>query len=477
MKNKKVYFWGLISKFGPTFLQLLTNIWLARLLTPSDFGTIGVLSVIIMTANVLIDSGLGGSLVKEPVITKKDCDTIATFNIAIGILFCLVLIIFANAIEQYYETVNLAKLVRFLSIMFVIGPVGMVANSLLIKELKFKTICINTIAGTLLSCIMAIYLAYNNWGVYALAIQQISAIAIMSFLNCVACKYFPSPYFSFGILKKFLPFGFFTTLALVIDTFYENILAAMIGKYLDMRQAGFFSQAKKIEEASGPSISKALSVVVFPILTKTRAEIGIFKQESESIYKVIMLLVIPLLLTVAAFSELIMSVIFGSQWIGAAVYLKILMIAGVFLVAESLIRTFIKSLTEVRPLMWNTFIKRFVGIAIIILTLLLDKSYLIYGYVISSYIGFVFTAWLYCRLTKCRHWIFHMKTVCILFPSIAYYLLINVFCTFVNNAIIQIVCTLLLLMIYTIGVCYVLNPQLLLDKNERRKFFKNIHAH
>ena len=129
MQHKDAYLWGLTSKFGPITIQLVSNFVLARLLTPEDFGTVGVLAIFFTMASALIDSGLGGSLVKEEKISSIDCKTIATFNFFVSLTLYLVLFSFASNIEAFFQIKNLTNVTRLISLTFIIGAWGIVPNA------------------------------------------------------------------------------------------------------------------------------------------------------------------------------------------------------------------------------------------------------------------------------------------------------------------------------------------------------------
>lgn len=449
MQHKDAYLWGLTSKFGPITIQLVSNFVLARLLTPEDFGTVGVLAIFFTMASALIDSGLGGSLVKEEKISSIDCKTIATFNFFVSLTLYLVLFSFASNIEAFFQIKNLTNVTRLISLTFIIGAWGIVPNALLSRELKFKTLCIIAITSNLISAIIAIILALMNIGVYALVLFYLINSFVSVLMTCYASKYIPKFGFSKKSFRRLFSFGFFTTVTLVIDTIYENILTSLIGKYLNVKHAGYMSQAKKIEDGLSSSVIKAINNVTFPILTKLRADNNLFKKEANSIYTLISMLSIPILLTASLFSTIVVKILLGNQWLNAAFYLRVLLFAGIIMEFESLIRSFIKSYCAVNTLMKATIIKRCVGIMIIIASLWLSPYYLVYGFILSSFVGYVINSYVYCKLIHCDFWSFQVHTVHILIPSVIYYsfmaLLANVFCLGDNLCI---CCSAALLSIY-----------------------------
>jgi len=400
MQNKSAYIWGLVGRFAPQALYLATTMILARFLTPDDFGQIGVLSVIFLVANVLLDSGLGGSLVKEKEISKVDCSSIFVFNTGISVLIYVVLFFSANALEDYFAIEGLAWVICAISLVFPCSAIGIVPKAILNRELRFKEACINALIGVVVASICSIGAAIWGAGVYALVVYQVVCVLATSLANCYSCKYRFSFRFSVESIKRLLPFGIFTTITTVVDTVYENLMTSLTGKFLNVQQAGYLYQAKRIEETLSWSVATAINTVSFPILTKVKDDRPRFLKEANSTFITISSVSIPILMLVAIFSDEIILLLFGSQWLAAGFYLKALTFAGIFLIMETLVRNFIKALCEVKKLLYATFFKRILGIAVIILAMVVSPSYMIYAYIVSTLIGYMINIILYSRITS-----------------------------------------------------------------------------
>lgn len=454
MQNKRAYIWGLGSKIGPSAIQLVTNMILARFLSPSDFGTIGVLTIIFTVANVLVDSGLGGSLVKEKVISKEDCTTIATFNLGVSFFLYLCIFLSSPILEDYFSITNLSFIIRILALTFVIGSFGLVPKSILIRDLRFDTFCIITIIGIFISSSVSIIMAIYDCGVYSLVAFQLLNVIITSIGSIVVTRYSMSLGFYVTSFKRLFPFGFFTTLTSVVDTIYENLLTTLIGKYVNLSQAGYLSQAKKLEESMTTSVTLTIANVSFPILTKLKENQRQFQSEANSLMRTIIMLVFPLLFFVIIFSNFIITLIFGDEWLPAAFYLSALMWAGMILIIETLLKSFIKSLCDVKRLAYATFLKRFVGIVLIIATMLLNSHWAIYGYIASSFIGLIVNAHIYSNIIKKSMVLLLCDLVRFFFPSLIYFILAIVLRRIWENNSLEyiVVCTLFLLLYYIVTV-------------------------
>lgn len=423
MQNKNAYVWGLITKVAPAAIQIVTNMILARFLSPEDFGSIGVLTVIFTVANVLVDSGLGGSLVKEKDISRIDCSTIFIFNLTVSIILYFVIFFSASHIEDFFSIDGLSTITRVLSLTFILGSIGLVPRAILIRNLKFNLICEITIISTFIAALCSIVMAYMGFGVYSLVANQLIISALTALLSIFSTKYRCFWGFSVKSFKCLIPFGIFTSITSVIDTIYENLITTLTGKCLNVSQAGYLSQAKKLEDGLSSSIASTIGNVSFPVLTKFKEDSISFNREAISLFRTIVLFSFPILLTISLFSEQIVIIMFGQRWMPTAIYLQELIWAGLFIIMETTVRSYVKALCEVRKLMNATLVKRTIGIAIILSAIAINREWIIISYIISTVIGFIINMFLYAKISNHKFIPFLIKTCVYIIPPLLFYFL------------------------------------------------------
>ena len=453
MKNKKEYLWALVGKFIPQSIYLVTTMILARFLSPDDFGMIGVLAIFFTVSTVLMDSGLGGSLVKEKNISKIDCSTIFVFNLFVSHLLYLFLFVFSDNIESYFAKEGLSEVVKLSSLVLVINSWGLVSKSILQRDLKFREISNITIISVVIASLCSIILGINGCGVYALVGYQLINALVHVVLMLIKSNFVISFRFCTYSFKKLIPFGLYTTLTNIIDTIYENMITTLFGKYFSLQQAGFLYQAKKIEEVPSHSIIVTINSVSFPILTRLKDSPDEFKSEANNIFVSVTALIIPLLLTISLFSRPIITFLYGEKWGDASPYLSILMFAGIFILVENVNRNFIKSLGKVNKLFRYTIIKRLLGITIILMTIFIVPEYVLYAYIISSFLGYIINNYVYSKLinqSKLENLFTLFK---ILIPNIIYYTIMNSIIQHTTHLIIQIMIACLLFFFYVYLIC------------------------
>lgn len=452
MKYKEDYLWSLAGRFVPLLIYLLATMILSRFLNPEDFGKVGVLSIFFVVANTLMDAGLGGSLVKEPQLKFVDCSTIFVFNIIVSHFLYFLLFIFSGTIESYFNVEGLAIITKILCIVFVINSWGLVPRSILTRDLEFRKLAIINIIAALVAAFTSVIMAILQFGVFALVAYQIVNGIVSVISSIKVCRFKISFRFSRQSFIRLIPFGFYTTLSTIIDTIYENLTTFLFGKFLNMQQAGFLYQAKRLEEVPSQALATTISNVAFPVLTKIRNNHNRFVTECKVTFKSVLLLALPVLFSIAIFSEPIIIIILGKQWGAASGYLTLLIFAAVFHIAETLNRTFIKSTTQVAKLFKYTIAKRIVGVTLIFIFLFASPSLILIGYIISTFVGFLFNVVLLSKVSQLSIKDQLRLFFIVVLPSLVYYVVMSFVQGIIPILIVQITIAILLLLIYYLGI-------------------------
>ncbi len=425
-----IYLWALLSKISTQGIQFFFILILARYLSPEDFGSIGILGIFITIANTLVDSGMSSSLIKEKVITEEDSSTLFTFNVGVSILLYSIIYVCSPYIERYFQIEGLARISRLMALPIVINALSIVPKTMLVKNLKFDILFWVQFISLVVTCGIVVVLVMGyDWRLDAL-LMYYNLLALFPAVGYwIVTSYMPKFCFSIASLKKLFSFGAYNTLSNIVDSVYENILSVFIGKYMNVAQAGYYSQAKKIEEVPSRSITELICGVSFPQLCKRNTDHLWFIDKAVLIQKILYSLMIPAMLLLIVFSEEIINIAFGKGWEAAAPYLKILSFAGIWIIIENTNRTFIKSLGRADVMFLLSLVKRAVGILLIVAALLLSVDYLLWAYAVSAIIGAFINAYAIAKLIpyslgrQLKLW------VQIAVPALVFYLL----CRFIHT--------------------------------------------
>ena len=201
--------WSALQKYSVTIIGFIAGIILARLLTPYDYGCIGMLSIFIVIAETFIDGGFGSALIQKKRPTQEDYTTIFIWNFGVAVFLYIVLYYSAPAIARFYNIPLLSSVLRVQGIILFIYAFNIIQRNQLQKKLNFKILSVVTITTSLISLAITIIMAYKGFGVWALVAQNLIMAAIPAVIFWFYIKWRPVWAFSWTSFKELFGFGFY----------------------------------------------------------------------------------------------------------------------------------------------------------------------------------------------------------------------------------------------------------------------------
>ncbi len=379
--------WSFIQRFGTMAISFVSNIVLARLLSPDDYGVIGMLMIFIAVANTFVDGGFGSALIQKKEPTKADYSTIFWWNMFLSVLIYGILYLSAPAVARFYKLPLLSEVLRIQGLVLILNALSIIQQNQLRKQLKFKRLATVTVISATLSAGIAIGLAFADWGVWALVAQQLMLSGFTAILLWVLNKWYPSLVFSKESFKQLFGFGGFILASNLLNTLCNNIQGLLIGKFFSPATLGFYSQAHKLENVISQSLSSVVEQVSYPIFVKFQSDNQALKDVFHKLLSCVVYVTNPLILISILIAEPLIMVMYGEQWMQSAPYFKILCIVGLSVCIQHLTYYVIASKGRSKDLFkWNIY-KRIASIIILLLGLYFRGIYgLLWGFVISSWV-------------------------------------------------------------------------------------------
>jgi len=229
-KTVKGVFWSSIQNFSTQINAFIVGIILARLLSPREFGLIGMLTIFIALSQTLVNSGLKDALIRNPDCTEEDYSTAFFFNIGISVSLYLILFVSAGLIADFYEEPKLTSLVRVLSLTLITNAFILIQKAKLTKELNFKLLTKVEVIASVSAGVIAIALAYYGFGVWSLVAKTLLISLFTGILYCFWSELTPRLIFSKKSFKEMFSFGSRLAALGIIDTIYLNMYYLIIGK-------------------------------------------------------------------------------------------------------------------------------------------------------------------------------------------------------------------------------------------------------
>jgi O-antigen/teichoic acid export membrane protein len=394
LKQKSIdaIIWNLVEKYGIQMVGLVIGIVLARLLTPSDYGLIGMITVFFAFASVFVNSGFGAAYIQKKDANEVDASTIFYFNLVVSIFFYVIFWFSAPLIAKFYEQEQLIDLFRVASIVLIINSFSMMQTTILTKEVKFKKKSLISLVSSLFSGVIGIAAALFNYGVWSLVIQQISKAII----NALGLWFFytwrPQLIFSVASLKSLFSYSSWILFANIIAVIFNNIYILTIGKFFPVAQLGFYTKAKGYQILVSQQPAAAVRVVSFPVFSKLQHDKIALKNSMKKFMQHTLFFIAPIVATLIVIANPLILVVLTQKWMPMVPYFQWLLIVG-FLYPISLMNVQLLLAQGKTKLNFRiSIIKNTLRILNIIVMYRFGVIYIIYGEVIVSFISILINA-------------------------------------------------------------------------------------
>lgn len=324
MKKKVIsgLFWRFLERTAAQGVSFIVSIVLARLLTPEDYGLIGLITVFISIANVFVSSGFGNALIQKENTTQKDYSSVFYFSILMGIIMYVLLFFAAPFIANFYNEESLIPVIRILALSLIIAGINSVQQAYVSKTMQFKRFFFSTIIGTVISAVIGIYMAYKGFGVWALVAQMLSNQIINTCVLWFTVKWRPTLEFSINEMKKMFNYGWKLLLSSLLDTIYNNLYSLAIGKFYSAKDLGYYNRGRNIPNMIITNINGSIQSVIFPALSncqndKIRLKAMVRRSIITSTY-----IIMPAMMGLAAVSKPLTVLLLTEKWLPSVPFMQ-----------------------------------------------------------------------------------------------------------------------------------------------------------
>lgn len=369
-------------------LSFIANMILARLLSPSDFGVIGMIMVFVYISNTFIDSGFGSALIQKKKISEEDSSTVFYWTILISIVFYFILYYVAPYIAEFYGVPNIKKLIRVLGLVLIINGVSITPLANLKKELNFKIPAHCFIVASLLAFVVAIVSAYNGLGVWSLVLYQMVQAGVNSLLLILYSHWYPKLLFSKESFISLFSYGSFIFFSSFIDTLYKQAQAFFIGKLYDAKILGYFTQAQNLQSAPVNVMYTVVGQVSFPIFAKMQEERNLLANKYININSIISFIVFPIITLFILLAKPIIIYILSSKWIPSIPFFQIICLSGLITPLTDITYFLIASIGRSKFLFYRSIILALIGIGLIGIGAIFGVYGIVWMVVLNSYLAY-----------------------------------------------------------------------------------------
>lgn len=309
-------------------ITFASNIVLARLLSPSDFGCIGMLMIFISLSNTFIDGGFGSALIQKKQPTKEDYSTIFYWNIFLSIILYAVLFFSSPVIARFYKIPLLADVLKVQGIVLFFNSLCIIQHNQLRKQLQFKKLAIVEIVAAILSLAIAIVTACYGWGVWSLVAQQLSLGLFKAILFWCFNSWRPIFAFSWQSFKELFKFGGFMLFSSLFGTFSNEMQGLLVGRMFTSAAMGLYSQAHRLATSAATVVSSIIDQVTYPVMASVQDDREKLIASLKRFIQIPAYICSPIMALMIVIAKPIIILIYSAKWIECVPYFQILCTAG-----------------------------------------------------------------------------------------------------------------------------------------------------
>lgn len=380
------FFWSFLERFGIQVVVFVVSIVLARVLSPAEFGLIGMLAVFMAIGQTLIDGGLTQSLIRSENLTQADYSTVFFFNVFGSVVIYLLLFVTAPYIAEFYRQPLLKDLTRIYCLSFVINSFSAVQLTRLSKTMDFKTQMIVSVPSQVISGIAGIIFAFLGFGVWSLVYMNL----IQSILNTGQLwwrsGWTPSFIFDRKRFKYHFSFGYKLGVSSLLATVFSNLYPIIIGRYFSAVDLGYYSRAGRLKNLPVENLSTALNKVTYPLFASIQKESARLKNVYKTIMQTVTFVIAPALVLLSVLAEPLVVLLLTEKWLPVVPYLQVMCFTGILTPIHSYNLNILKVKGRSDLFLRLEILKRIILVATIFISIQFGIMGLIWGQLIDSII-------------------------------------------------------------------------------------------
>lgn len=380
----KSFFWKLLERSGAQIITFIVSIILARLLEPSEYGIIAIITIFINLANVIIDGGLNTALIQKKNADDVDFSTILYFSLLFSVIVYLLLFFTAPAIASFYNNEQIIPVLRVLGLSIIFCAYNSIQRAYVAKHLLFKKLFWCSLIGIAFSGIIGVIMAYNGFGVWALVAQSMSNQILTTFVMCLIIKWKPVRVFSVDKFKDLFNYGWKIFATNFIIALYNDIRGIVIGKLYQPASLAFFDRGKQFPSLIMVNINASLQTILFPVLSEEQDSRDRVKSIMRRSTTISCFFIFPLLVGLFAVARPLILFLLTEKWLPVVPFLQIFCIAYMLMPMQIANIEAVKSMGYSNITLKLEVIKKIIEAIILVVSFLIGIKAVAWGIVVYN---------------------------------------------------------------------------------------------
>ena len=326
LKNKSFLgvTWNIIGKLSTQIVTFIVSIFLARLLSLSDFGLVAMAMVFISVSQAFMDFGLTTALIQKKSPSVVQINTTFYINLILAVVLTVLMISCSGLIGCFYKNDEIGEIIRVVSLLFIVYAATGVQRAMLTKQLKIKTLTISNLVGAFVQGALGIWLAFNDYGAWSLVYSNIAGSLVTCVMLWLQSSWRPRLMFQLSEIKELFNFGYKLFFSKLLDSIYVKLDELIIGRLFNSDTLGAYSRSKSFNHMIVSYTSDSLGGVFFPVISHIQNDVEQIKRVVVKSLETISFLVFLLIALLYLDAESLIVILFGEKWLVSVEYFKIL---------------------------------------------------------------------------------------------------------------------------------------------------------
>lgn len=371
----------------------MVSIVLARLLDPTVYGTVALVSVFTAILGVFVDSGMGCALIQKKDADDLDFSSVFYFNITMGLALYVVMFFAAPVIAKFYEMPELTPLIRVLSLSLIIGGVKNVQQAYVSRHMLFKRFFYATLGGTIGAAILGIWMAYRGYGVWALVAQGLFNSTVDTIILWVTVKWRPKKVFSFHRLMALFSFGWKLLASTLLDTGYNELRSLIIGKLYTTADLAFYNKGRTFPNMVVSNINASIDSVLLPTMSARQDEPERVRAMTRRAIKTSTYIMMPMMMGLAVCAEPLVRILLTEKWLPCVPFLRIFCVTYAFWPVHTANLNAITAMGRSDLFLKLEIIKKIMGLSVLAATMWYGPLAMAYSMLFTGIMSQLINSW------------------------------------------------------------------------------------
>ena len=319
--------WSAIDNVSSHIVSFVVSIVLARLLSPDDYGLLGLIGIFTAISATITTAGFGNALIRKKSPTEDDYNTVFIFNLVVSMVLYGILFLCAPSISRFFDREELVALTRVSSVSIIIGAMALTQRVKLTKRIDFKTQTQITLIAAVSSGIIGIIMAILGFGVWALVAQHLSSSLIGMICLWLFNHWIPQFYFSKTSFKELFGYSWKILLSRLLDTVWKELYQVVVGKFYSPANLGQYTRAKSFSVLLSSNLTEVVQRVTFPVLSEIQDDRARMIAAYRKMIKVTMFITSICMFFLGAVAQPLLYCLIGEKWHEASTYLPLICVS------------------------------------------------------------------------------------------------------------------------------------------------------